>query len=76
MASIGWTINRRYLAGNGYAQWAGQLDEIRLSDDALSPSQFLDAGPTNGVPEPAGFILFGSGMLLVAGFLRRKARSS
>jgi hypothetical protein len=54
--STGWTINgRANTQGFGGAQFSGLLDEVRLSDQALSPSQF------ENVPEPASAALLALG---------------
>jgi len=45
----------------------GLLDEIRISDVALSPSQFLD------VPEPHSIMLLGAG--IAALWMRGRRRS-
>lgn len=60
--STSWTLNGRYLAGNGTGQWQGAIDELRLSDVALSPSQFL----VTDVPEPSslGILAVGLGLLV------------
>jgi len=72
--STGWTIDGRQLAGNGSGSIAGFIDEVRLSDVALTPSQFLDASPLGSTPEPGSFALLGTGMLLLVGRLRRNRR--
>lgn len=44
--------------------YSGFIDEIRISDTALAPSQFLNSA----VPEPSSFVLlgmFGAGLLLI-----------
>jgi hypothetical protein len=51
--SEGWTLNGRAITSPGYGAFAGQVDEVRLSSTALSPSQFL----ANSVPEPSTFVL-------------------
>jgi hypothetical protein len=53
-----WTIGRGYFGGPTDAPMAF-VDEVRFSDDALSPSQFLNAP---AVPEPASLTLFGLGL--------------
>jgi len=37
----------------------GLIDEVRISDQALTPSQFLD------VPEPASFSILGMGAFVL-----------
>ena len=52
----------------------GVIDEVRISNLALSPSQFL--GADNGtVPEPATLALFCTGLLMVFRLGRRKVHS-
>lgn len=64
-------VNRSFTVGrgewwNGPADWANALiDEVRVSDVALPPEQFLF------VPEPSS-ILLGSFGLAFCGFLRRR----
>jgi len=48
--------------------WRGWLDEFRISDEALSPDQFLNAS----IPEPGTSVLIGMGLLC----LIRKRRKS
>jgi len=50
----------RTIGGNS-GTWRGYLDEFRISDEALSPSQFLIA-----VPEPSTFLLVALAGLLLA----------
>jgi hypothetical protein len=46
-----WTINGRYVInGCGCLPGSGLLDEVRLSNEALSPSEFLIAPPLYPVP--------------------------
>lgn len=47
----GWTIFRGKYADNDGDRWYGFIDEVRISDEALIPSQFLF------VPEPASLTL-------------------
>lgn len=52
-------------SGNYNEYFNGYIDEVRISDVALSPSQMLDA-----VPEPATFGVLATGMLSI--LLRRR----
>jgi hypothetical protein len=68
--STGWTINGRAALPSpncGTCQFQGLVDEVRLSDQALTPSQFLNSTPvTSSTPEPASYILWGLGIGVVA----------
>ena len=55
------TIGSRTLGGPT-GTWYGWIDEFRISDEALSPSQFLNAS----IPEPGTLGLLGLGAILVA----------
>jgi len=55
----------RTIGGNS-GTWRGYLDEFRVSDEALSPNQFLIA-----VPEPSTFLLVGLASLFFASQRRR-----
>ena len=70
--NTGWTINGRWECGCGTAQMAGMIDELRISDTALTPSQFLYASETSGTPEPGSLATIGSGLAALACFLRRR----
>jgi hypothetical protein len=60
-----WTVGRG-MFNNGVTDWFdGRIDEVRISDIALSPSQFLFA-----VPEPTSLSLI---MLAVAAIRCRRA---
>ena len=52
-----WTVSRGMYAGGHTDRWFGYIDEVRISDTALDPSQFL------AVPEPATMALLGLGSL-------------
>lgn len=66
-----WTLGRGQYNGNPADTIRGMLDEVRFSDVALSPSQFLNA---TAIPEPSSFaLLAGLGVLGLAGSRRRRA---
>ena len=75
-AQWGWTVGRgRYggsdLQGDAHVdRWFGAIDEIRISDVALNPNQFLFA-----VPEPSGLALLGIAAA-VAGLRRRRSSAN
>ena len=56
-----WTVGRGQFAGNPADWWDGMIDEVRISNTALSPSQFVfaPAGPGSGssIPEPSAALL-------------------
>jgi len=54
------------MVGDGFRGW---IDEFRISDEALSPSQFLNAA----IPEPGTLGLLGLGAILVA--IRKRTRA-
>lgn len=60
-----WTIGRGQFNGNPADRMIGFIDEVRISDTALAPSQFLN------VPEPSAVALLAGGALL--GLRRRRA---
>lgn len=55
------TIGSRTLGGPT-GTWYGWLDEVRISDEALSPSQFLNAA----IPEPSTLGLLSLGLFVFA----------
>lgn len=65
------TLGRGYFAGNLADQFHGLIDEVRISDAALSPSQFLFAP----VPEPGSISLLFGMATVGAGLLHRRRRS-
>lgn len=65
-----WTVGRGFF-DNNITDWAdGLIDEVRVSNGARSPSQFLFANP---VPEPSSLAL--GGLAALAGWrLRRRGK--
>jgi hypothetical protein len=76
-----WVIGRGQFEGFAIDWFDGLIDEVRLSNTALSPSEFLFA-PTGGsgslgggsVPEPASMVLFLFGMTMLGFGSRRNSR--
>jgi hypothetical protein len=63
--STGWTINGRATEQPASCcQFAGLIDEVRLSDQALAPSQFLNT------PEPVSSLLLLSGLAALVAMRR------
>ncbi len=62
----GWPGDRTI--GGESGTWRGWLDEIRFSDEALTPDQFL-----NAVPEPSTIILLMAGVVALV-LARRKGQ--
>ncbi|MCJ7516139.1 MAG: PEP-CTERM sorting domain-containing protein [Dehalococcoidia bacterium] len=60
-----WTVGRGLWNGGHTDRFFGNIDEVRISDAALNPSQFLC------VPEPATMVLLGLGSLAL--IRRRKS---
>ena len=56
-----WTVGRGQFGGGVADFFDGAIDEVRITNTALAPSQFLFAPPGAGsgasVPEPAGIVL-------------------
>ena len=65
-----WTISGR---GEGGTFLTGLLDEIRFYDEALDPSQFLNAA--QAVPEPSTLPLLGISLTGLIGWGRRKRKA-
>ncbi len=61
-----WSLGRGLYAGGHVDRWFGCIDEVRISDNALNPSEFLQ------VPEPATMVILGLGSLMAF----RKRRKS
>lgn len=57
-----WSVGRGMWAGGHADRWYGNIDEVRISDTALDPCQFL-------IPEPATILILGFGGLTL---LRRR----
>jgi hypothetical protein len=64
-----WTIGRGQYAGNPTDWFDGIIDEVRITNSVLAPSQFLFApagpGAGTGVPEPGAMLL---SLLALGGF--------
>ena len=63
-----WTVGRGMWDGNPADFFNGQIDEVRISDTALAPSDFI------AIPEPATlglFGLFGGGVLWIRRRIKR-----
>lgn len=68
----------QYLTANPDRFWWGKLDEFRIYDRALSQAdvnELYQSYKPGVVPEPATFILFGSGLFGVLARRQRKCRS-
>lgn len=50
----------------------GLIDEVRISDTARGPSDFIFAAPAPAVPEPSTFVLAALGLLGMVAFRRRQ----
>ena len=69
--SSSWTLGRGQFNGGPGDTINGYLDEVRISDVALAPSQFL-----NAIPEPSTYAsLVGAAALGFAALRRRRARA-
>jgi hypothetical protein len=69
-----WTVGRGQFAGNPADWFDGIIDEVRLTNSALTPSQFLFAPAGGGAvaPEPATIALLSLGVAALC--LRRRQR--
>jgi Concanavalin A-like lectin/glucanases superfamily/PEP-CTERM motif len=56
-----WTVGRGLYAGGHGDRAYGFIDEVRISDSALTPDQFLSPSFVP-VPEPSTFLLLGAGL--------------
>ena len=63
------TMNYIYMNNWGDTAFSGLIDEFQLSDIQRSDAEIAIHA---GVPEPASIMLFGSGLLGIAGMLRRR----
>jgi hypothetical protein len=69
----GWTVGRGRFGttdtqGSGHVdRWLGDIDEVRISDSALTPSQFL----FTAVPEPSALAIAGLSAAML--FIRRRS---
>src|SRR5207244_995668 len=76
--NTGWTISGRTTVGGPNPPnvlYNGRIDEVRLSNVALSPSQFLACGPPVQTPEwplPA-LVVAGGGLLAAIGVRQLRA---
>ncbi len=68
-----WTIGRGLYAGAHVDRAYGYIDEVRLSDSALSPGQFLFAGFAPPIPEPESYAMLLAGLGLL-GFMARRRK--
>lgn len=66
------SIGAAYDGGNPKGQFFdGRIDEVRLSDVALAPEDFLSANP---IPEPTSIAIFGIGALCMGASAARRRR--
>ena len=70
-----WTVGRGLYAGGHSDRAYGFIDEVRISDSALTPDQFLSPS-FEPVPEPSTFLLIGAGLGGLALWRRRRYFSS
>jgi hypothetical protein len=61
-----WSLGRGLYNGGHVDRWFGYIDEVRISDNGLNPSDFLH------VPEPGTMVILGLGSLAA---LRKRRKS-
>ena len=69
-AANSWTIGRGQYAGGAGDTTNGFIDEVRISDVALAPSQFLSA-----IPEPSTYAALAGAAVLGLALARRRQRA-
>jgi len=66
------TLGEFASAGSGTLNLALKLSSMTPIDDLTSASASISSGSLTPSPEPSTMLLFGSGLLLLGGFLRRQ----